>query len=48
VRRTYEGEGVTESNAQDCGDKLQPGLGGSLYLVDFKTSASAKPSTVSL
>jgi hypothetical protein len=47
--RVYEGEAVTgEANSQNCGDKLQPGLSGSPFLVDFKTSTSAKPTTLSL
>jgi hypothetical protein len=47
--RVYEGEGVaSEANSQDCGEKLQPGLSGSTFLVDFKTSTSAKPATLSL
>jgi hypothetical protein len=47
--RVYEGEGVaSEANSQDCGEKLQPGLTGSTFLVDFKTSTSAKPATLSL
>jgi hypothetical protein len=47
--RTYEGESaVNEASSVNCGDKVQPGLTGSPFIVDFKTPSSAKPATLSI
>ena len=49
IGRVYEGEGLAgEANSENCGDKLQPGLSGSNYLVDFKAPTNTKPATVTL
>lgn len=48
--RTYEGkaEANPTPEAKNCGEKIQPGLTQSPYMVDFKTPASAKPMTMKL
>ena len=47
--RVYEGEAaVNEANSVNCGEKVQPGLSGSPFVVDFKTPTAAKPKTLSL
>jgi uncharacterized protein affecting Mg2+/Co2+ transport len=46
--RTYEGKGVIGEGSEDCGEKLQPGLSGSSYRVEFKTPTNATPATLSL
>ena len=47
--RTYEGESVVnEAGSVNCGNKVQPGLSESPYVIDFKASRSAKPASLSI
>jgi hypothetical protein len=47
--RVYEGDSVVnEANSPNCGEKIQPGLTTTGYLVDFKTPANVQPASLSI